>query len=45
MFLAHLSTISTFFASNSQEYCLVNLVNFYTMTEDRIADGSPGHMS
>ena len=23
----------------------MNLINFYTMTEDRIADGSPGHMS
>ena len=42
---AIISSISTFFTSNSQEYCLVNLINFYTMTEDRIADGSPGHMS
>ena len=49
MFLERLSTIissiSTFFTSNSQEYCLVNLIKIYTMAEDRIADGSPGHMS
>ena len=49
IFLERLSTIissiSTFFTSNSQEYCLVNLINFYTMTEDGIADGFPGHMS
>ena len=41
IFLERLSTIissiSTFFTSNSQEYCLVNLINFYTMAEDRIA--------
>ena len=36
-----ISSISTFFTSNLQECCLVNLINFYTMTEDRIADGSP----
>ena len=40
-----ISSISTFFTSNAREYCLVNLINFYTMTEDRIADGSPSHMS
>ena len=40
-----ISSISTFFTSNSQEYCLVNLINFYTMTEDGIADGFPGRMS
>ena len=40
-----ISSTCTFFTSNSEEYCLVNLINFYTMTEDRIADGSPGHMS
>ena len=49
IFLERLSTIissiSTFFTSNSQEYCLVNLINFYTMTEDGIADGFPGRMS
>ena len=39
-----ISSISTFFTSNSQEYCLVNQINLYTMTEDRIADGSPRHM-
>ena len=48
IFLERLSTIisiSNFFTSNSQEYCLVNLINFYTMTEDGIADGFPGRMS
>ena len=49
IFLERLSTIissiSTFFTTNSQEYCLVKLINFYTMTEDGIADGFPGRMS
>ena len=49
IFLERLSTIissiSTFFTSNSQEYRLLNLINFYTMTEDGIADGFPSRMS